>query len=94
MLCGSNASQVAAYPPIPPNTSSSQPPCASGAEPKRASTSVNLILQPTSEQVVPFVSFTSASMDNQTGRHSQLKITISPQGIRQDTVNTHLMYTL
>lgn len=94
MFCGNNTSQVVAYPPVPPIASPSQSPWASGAEPKRASTSVNLILQPTSEQVVPFVSFTSASMDNQTGRHSQLKITISPQGIRQDTVNTHLMYTL
>jgi len=71
MFCGNSASQGVAYPTIPSIPSPSQP--------KRASTSVNLVLQPTSEQV-PFVSFTSASMDNQTGRHSQLKITISPQG--------------
>jgi len=78
VFCGSNKSQVVAYPPVQPPVSPSRSPLWN--EPKRASTSVNLILQPNSEQVVPYVSFTSASMDSNTGRHSQLKITISPQG--------------
>ena len=80
VFCDNHTSQVVAYPPmahaLPPQSLRSP----SHSEPKRASTSVNLILQPTQEQVVPFVSFTSASMDTHTGRHSQLKITISPQG--------------
>ena len=45
----------------------------------RSSTSVNVILQPTTD-VVPYVTYSSASTDHHRGLHSQLKITISPQG--------------
>lgn len=44
----------------------------------RSSTSVNVILQP---DTVPYVTYSSASTDHHRGLHSQLKITISPQGI-------------
>ncbi|XP_046654854.1 TGF-beta-activated kinase 1 and MAP3K7-binding protein 2-like isoform X1 [Daphnia pulicaria] len=43
----------------------------------RSSTSVNVILQP---DTVPYVTYSSASTDHHRGLHSQLKITISPQG--------------
>lgn len=48
----------------------------------RSSTSVNVILQPNTD-TVPYVTYSSASTDHHRGLHSQLKITISPQGINR-----------
>jgi hypothetical protein len=79
MYYGNNTSQVVAYP----------PPSTPNGEQKRGSTSVSLVLQqPSPEQqqqqqqvTVPgYVSYTAASVDHQRGLHSQVKITISPQG--------------
>ncbi|XP_045032851.1 TGF-beta-activated kinase 1 and MAP3K7-binding protein 2 isoform X4 [Daphnia magna] len=48
-------------------------------EQPRSSTSVNVILQPSAD-TLPYVTYSSASTDHHRGLHSQLQITISPQG--------------
>ena len=48
----------------------------------RSSTSVNVILQPNTDSG-SYVTYSSASTDHHRGLHSQLKITISPQGIHR-----------
>ncbi|XP_059350237.1 TGF-beta-activated kinase 1 and MAP3K7-binding protein 2-like isoform X2 [Daphnia carinata] len=48
-------------------------------EQPRSSTSVNVILQPATD-TLPYVTYSSASTDHHRGLHSQLQITISPQG--------------